>query len=517
MLKLLQKWFRGNTQARRSPLRKPRSFRPSLEGLEDRRLMAASLTASLSTKGVLRVEGTDRADTIVVRQINGSISVDGIQISDNGGKVGSVAAARVNEVDVFALGGNDSVWLSRGAGQQDLTKHVFVSGGDGNDYIVGGAGPNYLWGDAGNDTIYGGAGNDQLVGGAGNDYLAGQGGNDSLWGDAGNDTLYGGAGNDYLAGGDGNDRLYGNEGNDTLYGEAGNDYLHGGTGIDYVNGGSGTDTYRRNLYLPGDGFSLTGKPIHSDVPSDIVGSYLVETTAQDSQWDIQQADTPTCVFMACLAGTAKWTGSSNDLVASIKYDAPSDTYGVPLYVNGSSKPTTFWVNGDWTEGHDPNGKLWVTLYQKAYLKAMDVVYQNADGSFRPDAQWYSKTDKNWQNNGVALTTLTGYSSAWVDNGSMDPAAIRRDMYASNPYIQIASSNQTTSSNKVIGDHAYVIYDIFQINGAWQVRLYNPWGTDGFKRADGTINYGGTLDGNSDGLVTLSWSEFTANFSGYTKN
>ena len=46
-----------------------RPFRPSVECLEDRTLAAAHVTASLSG-GVLRIEGTNHADTIVVRQTN---------------------------------------------------------------------------------------------------------------------------------------------------------------------------------------------------------------------------------------------------------------------------------------------------------------------------------------------------------------------------------------------------------------------------------------------------------------
>ena len=50
----------------------PRTFRPSFEQLEDRQLLAASVTASFQN-GVLDVEGTSGSDAIYLAQDNGNI------------------------------------------------------------------------------------------------------------------------------------------------------------------------------------------------------------------------------------------------------------------------------------------------------------------------------------------------------------------------------------------------------------------------------------------------------------
>src|SRR5947207_2641189 len=55
------------------------SFRPAVETLEDRSLMAAHLTATLAG-GVLRIDGTSADDVIAVRENSGRISVDHVPI-----------------------------------------------------------------------------------------------------------------------------------------------------------------------------------------------------------------------------------------------------------------------------------------------------------------------------------------------------------------------------------------------------------------------------------------------------
>ena len=184
------------------------SFRPTLECLEDRTLMAAQLTASLSS-GLLRINGTDHADTIVVREINHHISVDGVKISVNGRAEASVSDSAVGRIEVFGNGGDDRIFLNSQAvrGQQAITKPVTVWGGPGNDLIVAGQGP---------ETIYGGAGNDIIYGGAGTDRLYGEGGNDVLVAGSGTTLLDGGTGTNLLVGGSGNDTFVTHNPHDVL-------------------------------------------------------------------------------------------------------------------------------------------------------------------------------------------------------------------------------------------------------------------------------------------------------------
>jgi hypothetical protein len=73
-----------------------------MEQLEAREVPAAQLTASLSG-GVLRVEGTEGADTIRLSQSAGQIAVQGV--------TGSFAASQVGRIEVVPLGGADHVWV----------------------------------------------------------------------------------------------------------------------------------------------------------------------------------------------------------------------------------------------------------------------------------------------------------------------------------------------------------------------------------------------------------------------
>ena len=148
--------------------RKPAQTRLGLHAIEDRALMAATLTASLSlADNILRIEGTEAGDQIHVRHENGTLRIDGINISVTGNgtttAVASVARASVVYIEVEALGGDDRVQMYD-AGQGPVS--ILIYGG------------------AGNDTLIGGSGNDGIVGGLGDDNLSGMGGDDELRGDS---------------------------------------------------------------------------------------------------------------------------------------------------------------------------------------------------------------------------------------------------------------------------------------------------------------------------------------------
>lgn len=229
-----------------------RRFRPAVERLEGREVPAA-VTASL-VYGSLNIVGTDDADIIVVRQVNGWLRVDGTAL-------GWVPSSWVNSIFVDAKGGADMVLLNSeaAAGQQPLGVPAVVDGGAGGDVIAGGAGGSILRGGSGNDWIVGGAGynwidggadNDQLFGGRGNNVIGGGGGDDVLYGadkqdilvgGAGNDAIYGRGGDDLIDGSAGDDRIWGEGGGDFIFGGEGNDQLSAGTENDFVVGGAGED------------------------------------------------------------------------------------------------------------------------------------------------------------------------------------------------------------------------------------------------------------------------------------
>jgi len=189
------------------------AFRTTLraEPLEDRALAAAGLlaigphpiivplnvTATLNA-GILRINGTNAADSISVKQANGVISVTGgIGIT---GMVGSFPAAAVNRIEVNGGSGNDVIHLDSEAmpGGQPIMKPCIVKGGAGNDTIFGSYGNDMISGDAGNDLIFGGPGLDILNGGAGMDRIYGGFGNDQIVGDTADAFLVGQAGTDTI-------------------------------------------------------------------------------------------------------------------------------------------------------------------------------------------------------------------------------------------------------------------------------------------------------------------------------
>lgn len=138
-------------------------YRPSLENLENRDLMASNLTATLAN-GYLYVQGTNSADFITVTESGGRVAVKDTQINVNGTKVANVSAGSINKVVVYGYGGNDTVVLAPNNATK-LLKDAYVYGGSGDDFLYGGAGNDVLYGETGNDTLYGNDGNDYLIGG----------------------------------------------------------------------------------------------------------------------------------------------------------------------------------------------------------------------------------------------------------------------------------------------------------------------------------------------------------------
>lgn len=134
-------------------------FRPTLEHLETRNLLASNLQATLSG-GYLYVQGSSSNDHISISQSSGKISVYNTPITVGSAKVGSVDATKVNKIVAYGYGGNDVLSVSSA-----ITKGAYLYGGDGDDRLYGGAGHDYVDGGRGHDLLFGGAGNDYLVAG----------------------------------------------------------------------------------------------------------------------------------------------------------------------------------------------------------------------------------------------------------------------------------------------------------------------------------------------------------------
>lgn len=444
------------------------SFRPGLEALEDRTLMAGSLMASLSG-GALKIWGTEAADHITVRQVNQRLSIDGIQIGTSTGAAATVATTQVSKIEVYSYGGNDVLHLDseKISGQQAITLPALINAGNGNDLI---------YGDTGSDTIYAGAGNDTVYAGAGNDILFAEGGSD---------LLQGGDGNDQLNGGEGSDSLYGGAGNDSLLGNAGIDYLDGGTGADYFNGGTGFDTFK-------DDFNLTS-PVYNGA----------------STADVIQQQSYTCQTLAALAAHAS---SGANLASQIVYRG-GNQYDVKLFRNGAwyFERVTFdgtWSDVDAAPSRGADGRTlsesWALLFQRARLQQFGLGWRTETTKAQWDAanarsgyRLYDPVD--------ALLTFTGRtpSSSAVNSGS--PQALQNAL-AQKKAVLATTPGATDPASGILGWHTYTITKVFQEGGTWKVQVYNPWGMDGL---------GSAKDGKNDGVLTITWAQFTRNFNRYS--
>lgn len=100
------------------------SFRPSLEPLEDRTVLASGLKATLS-QGVLTIMGTNYADTIRVRQHGSQVTIDGFR--------DSIDVSRIKKIAINAGGGNDKVEVNL---SPQMTVKTFVNGGTGTDSLT---------------------------------------------------------------------------------------------------------------------------------------------------------------------------------------------------------------------------------------------------------------------------------------------------------------------------------------------------------------------------------------------
>ena len=343
--------------------------------------------------------------------------------------------------------GNDSLWGSVGNDSLD--------GGQGADSLDGGTGNDSLDGGIGNDTLRGGIGNDTLDGGYGNDQLYGDADADTLAGDSGNDTMWGGAGNDSLLGGDGHDTMYGEAGSDSLFGEGGDDRLDSGAPGELAVGGDGFD------HIP-YGWAVNG------------------TTASD----INQFRSGTCIFLSSLASVA---AAGGNLADRIEYVGGTE-YRVHLYnwENMALEAETVYYDGTFSD-FDPQpvdtDEFWTILYQRAY--------QNM----------WSRIGTGWVADGIgfdeeeALFALTGRTVHDDDPDSVDPWVIADVLFHHGAVIADFADDEGI----IVSGHSYSVLAVWQDGMSWMVQLRNPWAKDG--------EDGATEDGMSDGLITMTWTDF----------
>ena len=121
-------------------------------------------------KQALFVNGTQAADTIVVRVARGTANVEW-----KGESIGSFRVKQFSRVIINGAAGDDRLEMP-----PTLGKASQLNGGDGNDVLLGGRGKDVLLGGSGADQLTGGLGADMLFGGTGADALNGGSQNDLL-------------------------------------------------------------------------------------------------------------------------------------------------------------------------------------------------------------------------------------------------------------------------------------------------------------------------------------------------
>ncbi|HUE70964.1 MAG TPA: Ig-like domain-containing protein [Pirellulaceae bacterium] len=274
---MLFSFGRQSSRIRRNKTRQAnaavRFYRPALEQLEDRRVLAAPCDSGGVPWPAPTVGATGVAFTLTNERdyfeaapytdpVTGIVYL-GVWDDDPApttpcwdsrpipGFAGFTAAA-TTWISVDALDESDEVHLfpmtqaffpALGAfdANGNQTKRPTVSGGYGFDTITGSWVGDLLNGGPDGDTIFGNGGNDEIHGMGGHDVLAGGDGNDTITGGDGTDWIFGGADNDTISGNDDFDFLFGEGEIDTINGGQGNDYISGGDGDDTLNGGTGQD------------------------------------------------------------------------------------------------------------------------------------------------------------------------------------------------------------------------------------------------------------------------------------
>ncbi len=134
-----------------------------LETLEvrDQPSVAAPPSVASLSGSVLTVTGNEFDNRIEIFR-----DVTDVVVRDNGNEIGRFAVVAVNSISVNALGGDDTVLISR-----KLLIPATIVGGTGRNKLSGGGGTNVLIGGSSADVLKGGTGSNTFIGNGGRDNL----------------------------------------------------------------------------------------------------------------------------------------------------------------------------------------------------------------------------------------------------------------------------------------------------------------------------------------------------------
>lgn len=144
-------------------------------------------------------------------------------------------------------------------------------------------------------------------------------------------------------------------------------------------------------------------------------------------------------------------------------------------------------------------ELWPLLVGRAALQQRGVDWSNTDVNY-VDANYPTSASD-------LLTRLTGWDATAVSLASATPATLRSAVQAGQAVVALTYDG-TAATPGVVPNHAYTVLGVTWEGGAWWVRLRNPWGRD-FDPATRSTPMG--LD---DGIISLRWDQFAADFYAY---
>lgn len=291
------------------------------------------LTSSLSANGqhssdadllARRIVGK-RGDPSEVKILTATQGNDEINISrsekggitvDINGRRTDFTSEEAKKLVIDGGEGNDRIIV-----QEDVRVPLFITGGQGNDFIQGGSGNDTIIDNYGQNEIYGGQGNDTIIAG-GLDLTPDAPPLKTIEGHSINGNIIsGGLGRDYIEGSNNNDYIVDEGGGGVIYGLGGDDLITVTSGQNYVDGGQGNDAIKaeggRNMLFGGRGDDTIEVKGGSNVIVDGSGSNNIST-----------ADSSSCVYT-----------SSSTKVAAGANTSVEETVSVPV-------PEFFQISGD---------------------------------------------------------------------------------------------------------------------------------------------------------------------------
>jgi hypothetical protein len=210
--------------------------------------------------------------------------------------------------------------------------------------------------------------------------------------------------------------------------------------------------------------------------------------------DVNQGITADCYFLAPLSSLAY---SEPQRLMNMAVDLGDGTYAVRFVRNNVT--TYVRVDGDLTTGGwdyglanqtpGANGNLWGSIFEKAYA------------FFRTGANTYASLSYGYQ-----ATTLRdlGLATSTSSAGSGSTAVLNliNTQLAAGHAMAVNTNGSISGGAPLIVSHVYSIIGAYTdtASGSVMIRLRNPWGVDG-----------AGSDGANDGIVTLTYAQFSGNF------